>query len=92
MNKNSGLLRLALLASGLALGGCVTTQGGSASSLPQLQLGKLGLEDISGTIGDAFSPQLREFKKLVGEQKFDEADAFFLKEAAYFEKRYKGSE
>ncbi|WP_081483724.1 S1C family serine protease [Paracidovorax oryzae] len=92
MNKSSGLLRLALLVSGLALGGCVTTQGGSASTLPQLQFGKLGLDDISGTIGDAFSPQLRELKKLVGEQKFDEADALFLKEAAYFEKRYKGSD
>lgn len=91
MNKNTPrFFHLAALGLTITLAGCVTTQGGT-SSLPQIQPGKLDLADISDTIGDALSQQLREFRKLVNESKLDEADAYFIKEAAYFEKRYQGS-
>lgn len=91
MKKNmTRVLHLTSLALTMILAGCVTTQGGS-SSLLQIQPGKLDLADIGDTIGDVLSPQLREFKKLVNESKLDEADTYFIKEAAYFEKRYKGS-
>jgi serine protease Do len=75
-----------LLVSCLLLGGCVTTQGGGipSLSLPQLQPLNLGVSDLT----DAFSPQLRELKKLVAERKFTEADVLFNKEEAYFVKRF----
>lgn len=93
MNKSkSAVVRLAMLGLTIGLGGCVTTQGSGAPMLSQIPLGKVSLGDISSTLVDALSPQLRELKKLISAGDFDNADAFFNKEAAYFEKRYRGSE
>jgi len=76
-------LCLGLITTALTLSGCVTTQGGGLSQLPQL-------DSINfGELTDVFSSQLREFKKLVAESKFDEATAYFNQHADYFDERYK---
>lgn len=82
---------LAALGLAMSLAGCVTTQGGSSSLLPQLQPVKLDLASIGNSIGDVLSPQLREFKRLVNESKFVEAEEYFNMEAIYFEQRYTGA-
>lgn len=70
----------------VALGGCVTTNGGGSG---QPKFDALGdISDVASSLGDALSPQLRELKKLVNESRLSEADAYFNKESVYFRTRY----
>ena len=75
-----------LFLSSLFLAGCVTTQGGGLAvvSRPKIQPSTLGISDLT----DAFSPQMRDLKRLVADNKFSEADALFVKEREYFVKRF----
>lgn len=64
----------------LTLAACVTTQGGgSTDGFPQFRLS--GLSDF-------FSSEVREFRKLMNEGKFDQALAYFKEKEAYFGERY----
>lgn len=74
-NRSSWLLVLLLLISQV---GCVTTQGGSAG------FGKIDL----GELGDLFSPKVSEFKQLVKNDKYSEAEDHFDREYDYFRERY----
>lgn len=53
-----------------------------ALNLPQINL---------SSIGDFFSAEIRELKKLVAEGKFTEADAYFIQKQDYFTKRFMGN-
>ncbi|MDP3350247.1 MAG: trypsin-like peptidase domain-containing protein [Hydrogenophaga sp.] len=83
------LRRLPKLAAALCipfvLSGCVTMQGptGIAKDLTL----PFGL--TTGGLTDMLSPQVREFKSLVGASKLAEADDYFNRNADYFEARYK---
>jgi serine protease Do len=82
--RTSKVLTAGLLVIPLLLAGCVTTQG--APGTTGVQPFNLGISDLS----DAFSPQMRELKQLVSESKYEEADAYFVKEQEYFTTRLKG--
>jgi len=58
--------------------GCVTTQGG-AGGAPKFDLGELG---------DLFSPKVSEFKRLVKDGKFAEAENHLDREHVYFRQKY----
>lgn len=81
---NKRRLQLAgIFISSVFVTGCVTTQGPGGLGLQQ--------PSLSG-FTDTFSSEMREFKKLTGEGKLKEADAFFIEKSAYFKERLSGRE
>lgn len=57
------------------------------AKVPSLNLPQINLS----TIGDIFSVEMRELKKLVAEGKLSEADAYFIEKQDYFAKRFAGN-
>jgi serine protease Do len=60
--------------------GCVTTKGGGVNEAPKFDLGELG---------DIFSPKVSEFKNLVKQAKFAEAENLLDREYGFYQEKYR---
>lgn len=88
-----GPLRLALSAVlAFSLSACVTLPGApSANTSGSGDAVQTAINSGVSALTDFFSPEVREFKKLVTEGKKDEALAFAASKEAFFEERYKAN-
>lgn len=90
-NTLPGVRMACVLLLALSLSACVTLPGAPNANASGYPGDSVQTAISSGVLalGDFFSPEVRELKKLVTEAKMDEALAFAKSKEAYFEDRYK---